>query len=227
MYSLYIEKCTLDNVADKFCIKECTYRNIFASEFNLSFGHPKSDTCSTYDAGEANVEHVENYHAAYDSLKADREKAKTSDRMAYITMDLQQTMPLPRLSTSKAFYLRQMWMYNFGTHILTKEADKAVFSSWTEDQASRGSSEIFSCLLTVLELEEAFINKDHLVIWSDSCAGQNKNFLLICLYQYLIQKGIFKVIDHKFPEVGHTYLDSDRDFGRIEKNLRKHQNIFS
>lgn len=35
------------------------------------------------------------------------------------------------------------------------------------------------------------------------------------------------MIEHKFPEVGHTYLDSDRDFGRIEKNLRKHQNIYS
>ncbi|KAL1493809.1 hypothetical protein ABEB36_009497 [Hypothenemus hampei] len=30
-----------------------------------------------------------------------------------------------------------------------------------------------------------------------------------------------------FPEVGHSYLDSDRDFGRIEKALRKHQNTFT
>lgn len=227
LYKLYLEKCALDNVAENFYIKECTYQNIFVSHFNLSFGYPKSDTCSTCDAGESNAEHVQNYHDAYDALKADREKVKTFDNLAYMTMDLQQTMPLPRLSTSKAFYLRQLWMYNFGTHISTKETDKAVFCSWTEDQASRGSSEIFSCLLTVLELEECLNNKEHLVIWSDSCSGQNKNFLLISLYQYLIHKGLFKTIDHKFPEVGHTYLDSDRDFGRTEKNLRKHQNIYS
>ncbi|GBM55055.1 hypothetical protein AVEN_146094-1 [Araneus ventricosus] len=36
----------------------------------------------------------------------------------------------------------------------------------------------------------------------------------------------FKVIEHKFPEVGYSYLDSDLDFGRIEKNLRKHEAIF-
>ncbi|CAG4946621.1 unnamed protein product [Parnassius apollo] len=36
----------------------------------------------------------------------------------------------------------------------------------------------------------------------------------------------FKVIDHKFPEVGHSYLDSDRDFGRIEKVLRKHDTVY-
>lgn len=43
---------------------------------------------------------------------------------------------------------------------------------------------------------------------------------------YLILKNYFKVVDHKFPEVGHSYLDSDRDFGRIEQVLRKHQTIY-
>lgn len=42
----------------------------------------------------------------------------------------------------------------------------------------------------------------------------------------MILNGFFKIIDHKFPEVGHSYLDSDRDFGRIEKVIRKHQNIY-
>lgn len=45
---------------------------------------------------------------------------------------------------------------------------------------------------------------------------------MIVLYQYTIKKGYFKIIDHKFPEVGHSYLDSDRNFARIEKVLRKH-----
>lgn len=226
MHKLFLEQCALDNVAQTFYVKECTYRNVFVSDFNLSFGFPKSDTCSTCDAGKSSEEHIQSYHEAYDALRANREQAKNSNNFAYMTMDLQQTMPLPRLSTSKAFYLRQMWLYNFGIHIITKEGDKSVMCSWTEDQAGRGSSEVVSCLLTALEGEESLRDKDHLVIWSDSCAGQNKNFLMICLYQYLISKGLFKTIDHKFPEVGHTYLDSDRDFGRIEKNLRKHQNIF-
>lgn len=103
--------------------------------------------------------------------------------------------------------------------------DKTVFCTWTEDLACRGSSEISSCLLRTIEVELALKQKNHLIIWTDSCAGQNKNFLMLCIYQYLIQKNIFKIIDHKFPEVGHSYLDSDRDFGRIEKIMRKHQTI--
>ncbi|KAI4469435.1 hypothetical protein MML48_1g07250 [Holotrichia oblita] len=69
-------------------------------------------------------------------------------------------------------------------------------------------------------------DKNHLIIWSDSCAGQNKNFQMISFYQYLVLKKKFSVIDHKFPQVGHSYLDSDRDFGRIEKVLRKHETIY-
>lgn len=49
---------------------------------------------------------------------------------------------------------------------------------------------------------------------------------MLCLYQYLILNKFFKVVDHKFPVVGHSFLDSDRDFGRIKKVLRKHQKIF-
>lgn len=225
MYELYLAECDQQKLADKFKIKKCTYSKIFVTEFNLSFGNPKSDTCTTCDAGEVNEEHLENYTAGTNALKADREKAKVTNNIVFITIDMQQTMPLPKITTSKAFYLRQMWFYNFGIHIISKNTEKACFCTWTEDMANRGSVETCSSLLRYIEVDESIVEKDHLIVWSDSCAGQNKNFHMICLYQYLILKGYFCRIDHKFPEVGHTYLDSDRDFGRIEKVLRKHDTV--
>ena len=44
---------------------------------------------------------------------------------------------------------------------------------------------------------------------------------MITLFQLLLVSRRFKVIDHKFPEVGHTYMDSDRDFGLIGSQVRK------
>ena len=44
---------------------------------------------------------------------------------------------------------------------------------------------------------------------------------MIALWQLLLVSGNFKVIDHKFPEVGHTYMDSDRDFGLIGSQVCK------
>ncbi|XP_030755399.1 uncharacterized protein LOC115881846 [Sitophilus oryzae] len=159
-------------------------------------------------------------------LKGETEKNQHIKKKHLLTMDLQQTIPLPKLSTSKAFYLRQMWFYNFGIHCVTPDGQKPFFFNWTEDVANRGSLEVASCLYRFCTLLKEEYEIDHLIIWSDSCAGQNKNFTLICLYQILILNGTFKRIDHKFPEVGHSYLDSDRNFGRIEKKLRKHENIY-
>ena len=50
--------------------------------------------------------------------------------------------------------------------------------------------------------------------YSDSCCGQNKNFTLICLWNWFINRKQFKQIDHKFLVRGHTF---DRDFSHIEK----------
>ena len=66
-----------------------------------------------------------------------------------------------------------------------------------------------------------------LIAWSDSCSGQNKNFQLICFWQYLIKKKRFHSIQHKFPEPGHSFLDSDRDFGKVEKLVKARENVYS
>ena len=48
------------------------------------------------------------------------------------------------------------------------------------------------------------------------------------MYECLARSGRFKKIEHHFPEVGHTYLPCDRDFGRIESFVRRHHpNVYS
>jgi hypothetical protein len=37
---------------------------------------------------------------------------------------------------------------------------------------------------------------------------------------------MFRSVEHEFPERGHSFLDSDRDFGRIETAVKCHQNIY-
>ncbi|CAG9763625.1 unnamed protein product [Ceutorhynchus assimilis] len=227
MYRLYIEECREQNMPGCFLVKKSTYSRIFSTKFNLSFSHPKSDTCSKCDAGNSNAEHEENVQLGFQLMSRDRERALKDEKVCYITVDLQQTMPLPKITTSKAFYLRQIWFYNLGIHVITTAGHKSVMQTWTEDIAGRGSTEVVSSLWNFVQTCENVKDKEQLVVWSDSCAGQNKNFQMICFFQLLILKGVFKVIDHKFPEVGHTYLDSDRDFGRIEKVLRKQSNIYT
>lgn len=61
-------------------------------------------------------------------------------------MDLQQTQPLPKITTSKAFYPRQLWFYNFSIHSITTSGEKPYFFTWTEDIAGKGSLEVGSAL---------------------------------------------------------------------------------
>lgn len=60
------------------------------NEFNLSFHQPRSDICSPCNSDNSNEKYVENYHTPLGSMKADRELAHTSDKVAYITIDLYQ-----------------------------------------------------------------------------------------------------------------------------------------
>ncbi|KAK4317768.1 hypothetical protein Pmani_011166 [Petrolisthes manimaculis] len=86
-----------------------------------------------------------------------------------ITMDLQQTLVTPPLTTNVAYYKRKMWTYNFGIHNL-KEKSQVHLYVWNETIAKRGSSEIGSCLLHYIEHHVPSICKK-LVIFSDNCGG--------------------------------------------------------
>ncbi|CAH1984166.1 unnamed protein product [Acanthoscelides obtectus] len=118
---------------------------------------------------------------------------------------------MPKISTSKAFYLLQVWLDNLGIHLISTQQQNGIgfFHVWTEDQGSRGPEEIGSSLMAFLEnMKDQAIAPDHLIAWSDSA-------------------GVFRKIDHKFLEVGHTFMDSDRDFAAVEKSIRKHQSIYT
>lgn len=64
------------------------------------------------------------------------------------------------------------------------------------------------------------IEKKHLIVFSDSCFGQNKNITLVAFWMYLVQSGRFNTIEHKYLVPGHTYLPCDREFWVIEKKKR-------
>lgn len=228
LYNLYCIKCEDVNMTPVSVTK---YSEIFKKEFNLGFGSPKTDTCSKCDVisnpGTENNLRLEEHKAraklAFDAQKIDKDRACQGE-CVMITFDLQQAMPLPKLSTSIAFYKRQVWLYNLGVHLISQNQDKPYFHIWTENEAGRGADEVGSALLQFLDKSE--IHGGRLVMWSDSCSGQNKNFFIVALCQFLVANKVFEIVDHKFPEPGHSYMESDRDFGRIEKIMRKHQNIY-
>lgn len=236
------------NLYEDYCEKFCKARNLkpvssdkyrkLLRELNIGFKHPKTDSCKTCDTLQIKLKqcrmnndstelqkllseqelHHRKAEAGLEIISTFRKKAKDDDGLHVYTFDLQQALPLPRLSTGPAFYCRKLWGYNISFHDCKTE--KGFFYFWNESVAGRGSEEIGSCLKK--HFEQYDIKGEQLILISDNCGGQNKNWNIVSLWSYLVATGRFKSLTHYFPIPGHTLLPSDQDFGHIESYVRKH-----
>ena len=174
---------------------------------------PKTDTCKTCDAlkvkidvernasaliqlcGERDV-HLVRAEGAYNQLKEDTALSKSDPDMDVMTFDLQQSLPTPVLSTNVVFYKRQLWSYNFGVH--NCRTGVGYMHLWHEGIASRGSHEVGSCILKYIKSLSP--TASHLVTYSDSCGGQNRNVYILALWLHIVSSDEYSytTIDQKF-----------------------------
>ena len=161
---------------------------------------------------------------AHHQLKEDTGLSKSDPNVMLVTFDLQQSLPTPVLTTNIVFYKRQLWTYNLGVHDC--RSGKGYMYVWHEGTASQGSSEIGSCILKHIQVTKP--TETHLITFSDSCGGQNRNIYLLALWLHMVASDqySFTTIDQKFMVVGHSYLSNDRDFGSIETARRRASHLY-
>lgn len=222
----------------------------FNSNYNYSFGKPRSDTCQTCDTldkqivAEINAEvklslctekdlHIKKAKSFYTDLKSDiylvKTEAKTklakneSQTSELLTYDFQQNMPLPHVPAGDVFYKRQLWVYNFCIYVAS--SGKSYFFVYNETVGRKGQNDVVSFL-------NYFINKfipasvKTLYVYSDNCSSQNKNYTLAKFFYSLTTTGRFEKVIQRFPEPGHSFLPCDRSFGVIGKEKRKHERVY-
>ena len=142
--------------------------------------------------------------------------------MRVICIDLQQTLPCPRLNNSRAYFKRKIWCYDLCIYDCNQELANCFI--WDETEAKRGSEEVGSCLMKWYEQNRAAgIRK--LVIFMDNCAGQNKNIYNILTVMRMIHKGDLDEVTLEFLIPGHSYLPCDAAFGVIEQKIKKQKVI--
>lgn len=173
----------------------------------------------------AHREHLQKAKLLQNQLKSDMQLAREDPSTETITFDLQKTLPLPRIPTNVVFYKRQLWVYNLGIH--SGSNDQAHCNVWVEGEAGRGSQEVGSCLLKHV-MERLGNDVKNLILWSDSCGGQNRNIkLTLMLKALLYDHPTLQTIRLRFLESGHSFLPNDTDFGRIECALKLQQRIYT
>lgn len=243
---LYREYSIVRDFKGRNKVSEWKFRHIFNTKFNLGFRPKKVDTCRRCDKFIAEIQcertntirkeiaiqqkkdhllTVERTKSLFlDSVKFCRE---IDDDTEIFTFDLQRALELPSISTSEAFYRRQLWCYNLG--IVDQKRNRAFMYIWDESVASRGAQEITSCLLKHFK-NCVPMNTKTIIVNSDACPGQNRNIkttlmLKKCLDSWPNEN--LQSIEQRFFVSGHSYNSCDRCFGLIEKQKKITEAIYT
>ena len=217
-----------------------TYKKVFKS-LNLKFKNLKSDTCKTCDkfknmihhsstAEKDQIQHERECHwddatAIRDEMNDDFRLGKGCGTVQGICYDLEKTFLLPKATSGSFYYTRNFSTINCRIH--DAKTDQGYFHIWTETDAGRGPQEIGSCLLKFLEnhLEPEATT---LILWADSCGGQNRNYILpLFLHRFLAAQSKLEVIIMKFLKSGHSFNICDTDFSSVEKAMRRTEEVFT
>lgn len=222
-------------------VKYGFFRGIFINHFNLAFGTPRTDVCSfclrikhqlliEKDPGKKQLIrtrlriHKLKYKAFYKLLKDRKSHVKT------MAGDCQQNQPLPKIPVQEAYFSRQLNMYNFTiAEYMSKDETSNFAYLWTEDESKKGSNQIASAVFHKLT-NANYESKSIVRLFADGCGGQNKNVQMICMAAWWIIHRAPESVDRiqlVFPVTGHSFLPPDRVFGRIEKKIRKEEEIVS
>lgn len=232
MYDLYVSKC--NNEWEVSAEKISLYRHIFNTEFNLGFHQPTKDACKYCEWFKGLNDHekevnLEEYNAhqnrktqARDQKEEDKRQAQQESTFMAVTFDLEQVLTTPWSNVSSLFYSRKLSTYNLTVYELGSKTANCYM--WHEGEGGRGSCEISTCVFRYLSSLSS--NIDHVVLYSDTCGGQNRNagFSAMCLHA--VKDLPISIIDHKFMESGHSQMECDSVHAAIE-TARKNVPVYS
>lgn len=223
-------------------VKYAYFANYFASNFNIAFAYPRSDTCQTCDQlhksiqNETNAEeksslnqekvfHLRKAQVFHTYLKQLSKEAKEIESIDVLSFDYQQNMALPHIPTGKVFYRRKSWSYNFCVH--SAKTGKYYFFMYNESVVKKGQNEVISFLHFYFK-NILSKNITSFFLFSDNCSSQNKNKTLFQYLSAVVKTPLFSIrsIIHRYPKSGHRFLPCDRCFSRIEKGRRKVEKVY-
>lgn len=237
MWSMYTEQNP-----DNLHVQYEYYRSIFNEEFNIGFGSPCVDKCSTCTQLESRISAERNTPERNNlslQLKVHKKRAdvfyqKLREEMEHeitLSYDCQKNLVLPKIPDQAAYYARQLYLYNFticqGSSKSLQTRDNTFCYIWTENEYSKGSNQIASAVhhrLSNMNMGTSTTVR----LFSDGCGGQNKNKTMIAMMLHWLlfdAPSHIEQIEVWFPIVGHSFIPPDRVFGNLEREFHRHSVI--
>jgi hypothetical protein len=224
-------------------VKKTFFYKIFNTKFNLGFGSPATDACSTClefrskikcekdPLVKAQLEGARQIHRKRKNAFFDLVREEKPD-MITLCFDCEKNLALPKIPDSITYYSRQLYLYNFtiteGSSHGQLNPNTVWCYTWMEDEYCKGSNEIASALLHRLNNLTISANVKVIRLIADGCPGQNKNStLLTAVSSWLLHKAPQEVTELElvFPVTGHSFIPPDCVFGEIEQAIKKREEI--
>uniref|UniRef100_A0A1Y1JYK3 Uncharacterized protein n=1 Tax=Photinus pyralis TaxID=7054 RepID=A0A1Y1JYK3_PHOPY len=151
--------------------------------------------------------------------REEKAKDKTDERNKVYTMDLQSVLLAPHSNVSSLYYKKKLIVHNFTIYnIKTKEAFCFI---WNETEGSVGANEFTTIICNFIRKESTnLIEGEEIILYSDGCAGQNRNSVLSNALLYIATEKKITIVQ-KYLERVHTQMEADSIHSSIERVLRK------
>jgi hypothetical protein len=227
-------------------VKYGTYLHVFNTEFNIGFGYPRCDTCSTCDAYLARMkdinEQLKSATSAADKIDVDKLKKKLKmeqdlhKRKAETFYERKRSARQLAQSDKSVFafamdYSKNVHAPNLSTNDVYYKRQLSVylfnihvlstkasyFYSYDETVANKGADEVVS-ILDHFIANNVPADVKQLEIFCDSCPGQNKNYTVFRYLHHIVATiKRFECVKVTFPIRGHSYMECDKNMALINQ----------
>ena len=195
---------------------------MFSTHYNFAFHKPKKDECdlcNKYKSG-GNVSqkefemHQKNKNEIREQKEADK-NAAVAKKLHACCFDIEQVLHVLHCTVGQLYYtlIHENSTYTTALYIVSVTKMGHAFV-WSEVEAKRGSCEVVTCMFKDLKSLPKSIK--HVILFSDTCGGQNRNKNFVSMLKYVVNDEHFQVIEHKFMEKGHSQMEVDSIHAAIE-----------
>jgi hypothetical protein len=217
------------------------YFQEFAPEIEIR--RPKKDVCNTYIRFRNSTFHGDNekwlqhLHEASkrrfiygDDNKLAIQARKENIQFQMISFNFKQNINIPYQSwqANMLFYKRKIAINIFN---VVNEGDGIHnIYCYEERVGNKSADEICTILWDYFVFQKLSLLKsgNHLVVYADNCAGQNKNRYIIAFFHYIVVVlGWFPSIRIKYMVSGHTHFSPDRCFSWLNKLMNTWPEIYT
>lgn len=142
-------------------------------------------------------------------------RANKDPNFISVSFDLQAVLQIPHCKVSQFHYSRKLCVFNL-TVYKAGLPNKAYCFLWSELNGKKGSCEIGTILLHYL-IKCISANVTEISLFSDTCSGQYRNQYVAAILLWVVQNiKHLQIIEQKFLESGHTYMEADSMYSAIE-----------